>query len=110
MELARLQKEYLIDLEDAVVAIRQPDGKVNLKQSINLVGLGAERTRAMSSRGDSSTSVAVQPSMQRLPLRPIFAKQLQGLVEGVALLEIGVGMLPALAIMNRASGLAPGPS
>jgi uncharacterized membrane protein len=40
-ELARLQKEYLIDLEDAVVAIRQPDGKVNLKQSINLVGVGA---------------------------------------------------------------------
>jgi hypothetical protein len=40
-ELARLQKEYLIDLEDAVVAIRQPDGNVNLKQSMNLVGLGA---------------------------------------------------------------------
>jgi uncharacterized membrane protein len=40
-ELARLQKEYLIDLEDAVVAIRQPDGKVQLKQSINLIGLGA---------------------------------------------------------------------
>ncbi|MBA1159089.1 DUF1269 domain-containing protein [Microvirga mediterraneensis] len=40
-ELARLQREYLIDLEDAVVAIRQPDGKVNLKQSINLVGVGA---------------------------------------------------------------------
>jgi uncharacterized membrane protein len=40
-ELARLQKEYLIDLEDAVIAIRQPDGKVQLKQSINLIGLGA---------------------------------------------------------------------
>src|SRR5215218_6114185 len=41
MELARLQKDHPIDLEDAVVAIRQPDGKVNLKQSINLVGIGA---------------------------------------------------------------------
>jgi uncharacterized membrane protein len=40
-ELARLEKEYLIDLEDAVVAIRQPDGKVQLKQSINLIGVGA---------------------------------------------------------------------
>ena len=40
-ELTRLQREYLIDLEDAVVAIRQPDGKVSLKQSINLVGVGA---------------------------------------------------------------------
>jgi uncharacterized membrane protein len=40
-ELVRLQKEYLLDLEDAVVAIRQPDGKVNLKQSVNLAGVGA---------------------------------------------------------------------
>ena len=40
-ELGRLQKEYLIDLEAAVVAIRQPDGRVQLKQSINLVGMGA---------------------------------------------------------------------
>jgi uncharacterized membrane protein len=40
-ELARLQKEYLIDLEDAVVAVRQPDGNVQLKQSINLIGVGA---------------------------------------------------------------------
>ena len=36
-----LQREYLIDLEDAVVAIRQPDGKVNLKQSVSMVGTGA---------------------------------------------------------------------
>jgi uncharacterized membrane protein len=40
-ELARMQKEYLIDLADAVVAIRQPDGKVQLKQSVNLVGVVA---------------------------------------------------------------------
>ncbi len=41
IQLVRLGKEYLIDLEDAVVAIRRPDDKVNLKQSINMVGLGA---------------------------------------------------------------------
>ena len=40
-EMARLRKEYLIDLEDAVVAIRDPDGNVRIKQSINLVGIGA---------------------------------------------------------------------
>jgi uncharacterized membrane protein len=40
-ELRRLQKEYLIDLEDGVVAIRQADGTVQLKQSLNLVGVGA---------------------------------------------------------------------
>ena len=41
MELQRMQKEYLIDLEDAVVAIRTPDGKVRLKQTVDLVGAGA---------------------------------------------------------------------
>lgn len=40
-QLTRLQKEYLIDLEDAVVAIRGADGSVRIKQSVNLVGLGA---------------------------------------------------------------------
>ena len=40
-KLNLMQREYLIDLEDAVVAIRQPDGKVNLKQSVSMVGTGA---------------------------------------------------------------------
>lgn len=39
--LKRLQREYLIDLEDAVVAVRDSEGKVDLKQSVNLVGMGA---------------------------------------------------------------------
>jgi uncharacterized membrane protein len=40
-ELLRLQREYLVDLEDAVVAIRGPDGRLRLKQSVDLVGVGA---------------------------------------------------------------------
>src|ERR1700736_1114315 len=40
-ELRALQREYLIDLEDAVIAVRRPDGKVQLKQSVNVVGMGA---------------------------------------------------------------------
>jgi len=40
-ELSRLQKEHLVDLEDAVVAIRDEKGKLRLKQSVPLVGLGA---------------------------------------------------------------------
>ncbi len=40
-ELRRLQKEYLVDLEDAVVVIRPPEGEVQLKQSIPLVRAGA---------------------------------------------------------------------
>ena len=40
-DLKRLQKEYLIDLEDAVVVVRPPEGKVQLKQSVNLTAAGA---------------------------------------------------------------------
>jgi uncharacterized membrane protein len=41
LKLSKLKKEYLIDLEDAVVAVRDEAGKVHLKQSINLVSAGA---------------------------------------------------------------------
>ncbi|MDP4004137.1 DUF1269 domain-containing protein [Methylobacterium sp. NEAU K] len=40
-ELMRLQKEYLLDLEDAVVVTRDPGGKIHLKQSFDLVGTSA---------------------------------------------------------------------
>ena len=39
--LAKLQKEYLVDLEDACVVVRKEDGKVKLKQAYNLVAAGA---------------------------------------------------------------------
>ena len=41
LRLVKLKKEYLIDLEDAVVVIRDEAGKVHLKQSINLTTAGA---------------------------------------------------------------------
>lgn len=40
-KLFALQKEYLIELEDAVVAIRQDDGSVKLHQLINTTLAGA---------------------------------------------------------------------
>ncbi len=40
-ELLRLQKEYLVDLEDAVVALRKPDGKIKLRQLYNVTTSGA---------------------------------------------------------------------
>ncbi len=40
-KLRELQKEYLIDLEDAVVAVRDANGKVRIKQAVPLVRLGA---------------------------------------------------------------------
>ncbi|MHC4758868.1 MAG: DUF1269 domain-containing protein [Planctomycetota bacterium] len=41
MELLKMQKEHLIDLEDAVVAVKNPDGKVKLHQMYNLTASGA---------------------------------------------------------------------
>jgi uncharacterized membrane protein len=40
-KLMALQKEHLIDLEDACVVVRDQTGKVRLKQAINLAGVGA---------------------------------------------------------------------
>ncbi len=41
LKLLKLQREYLIDLEDAVVAIRKQDGKIRLNQAVNLTAAGA---------------------------------------------------------------------
>jgi uncharacterized membrane protein len=40
-KLLDLQKEYLIELGDAVVAVRQPDGQVKLHQLLNTTAAGA---------------------------------------------------------------------
>jgi uncharacterized membrane protein len=40
-KLRSLQKEYLIDLEDACVVERDQSGKVHIKQAVNLSALGA---------------------------------------------------------------------
>jgi uncharacterized membrane protein len=41
LSLLKLQREYLIDLEDAVVAVKKPDGKIKLNQIHNLTATGA---------------------------------------------------------------------
>jgi len=40
-KLFELQKEYLIEMGDAVVAVRQDDGTVNLNQLVNMTAAGA---------------------------------------------------------------------
>jgi uncharacterized membrane protein len=40
-KLRSLQKENLIDLEDACVVERENDGKVHIKQAVNLTAIGA---------------------------------------------------------------------
>src|SRR5215510_11050449 len=41
--LGRLQKQYLVDLVDAVVVTRDADGKIHLDQSVPLIGITAFR-------------------------------------------------------------------
>jgi uncharacterized membrane protein len=41
LKLRKLQSEYLIDLEDAVVAVKDASGKVKLHQAVNLTAAGA---------------------------------------------------------------------
>jgi uncharacterized membrane protein len=41
LALVKLQREYLIDMEDAVVAVKDAKGKVKLHQAFNLTGAGA---------------------------------------------------------------------
>jgi uncharacterized membrane protein len=40
-KLLELQKEYLIELGDAVVAVRRPDGHVKLNQLVSMTPIGA---------------------------------------------------------------------
>lgn len=41
LKLLKMQRDYLIDLEDAVVAVKREDGKVKLNQVFNLTQAGA---------------------------------------------------------------------
>jgi len=46
-KLRSLQKEHLVDLEDACVVERDRDSKVHIKQAVNLTALGATRGGGM---------------------------------------------------------------
>jgi len=41
LKLMKMQKDYLIDLGDAVVAVKDPSGKVKLHQAVNMTAAGA---------------------------------------------------------------------
>lgn len=40
-KILELQKEYLIELGDAAIAVKQPDGSVKLNQLVNTTAMGA---------------------------------------------------------------------
>jgi len=41
LKLRKMQREYLIDIDDAVFAVKDQNGKVKLHQSLNLTAAGA---------------------------------------------------------------------
>ncbi|MGQ4650569.1 DUF1269 domain-containing protein [Lyngbya aestuarii] len=41
LKLAKMQKEHLVDLEDAVVVVKNKKGKLKVKQTLDLVTAGA---------------------------------------------------------------------
>ena len=41
LDFLKMQKSYLVELEDAVVAVKKQDGKVKLRQMNNLTAYGA---------------------------------------------------------------------
>jgi uncharacterized membrane protein len=104
-KLQAMQKENLIDLEDAVVAIRDRNGKVRLKQAVNLITAGA-------------VSGAAWGSLMGTLVGLLFLNPLAGLATGLAL-GAGTGALSgALAdyginddfIKGMARNLEPGTS
>jgi uncharacterized membrane protein len=43
LKFRKMQRDYLVDLDDAVFAVKDPKGRVKLHQSMNLTGAGALR-------------------------------------------------------------------
>jgi len=70
-KLRGLQKEHLIDLEDACVVVHTGAGKVQVKQALNLTGLGAA--------SGASTGMLVGALAGLLVLNPLAGMMVGGL-------------------------------
>src|SRR6476659_197298 len=79
LRLSKLKREYLIDIDDAVVVVRDETGKVHLKQSIDLVATNA-------------TSGFVSGSVWGTFVGLLFLNPLLGFVTG-SVLGVGTGAL-----------------
>lgn len=69
--LRSMQKEHLIDLEDACVVVHTEDGKVQIKQAMNLAALGAA--------SGASTGVLIGALAGLLFLNPLAGMAVGGL-------------------------------
>src|SRR5262249_27394759 len=85
-ELRDLQKEYLIDLEDACVVEREKGGKVHIKQAVNLTSHGA-------------TTGGLRGAMWGTLVGLLFMNPLAGFAIG-AITGVGAGALSGSLIDN----------
>ena len=69
--LRSMQKEHLIDLEDACVVVHADTGKVQVKQAVNLTGLGAA--------SGASTGILIGALAGLLVLNPLAGMAVGGL-------------------------------
>ena len=59
-DLQGMQKEYLVELADSCIVTRDPDGKLQLHQAVNLVTTGAVSGGTLTLfAADGSTAVAL---------------------------------------------------
>jgi uncharacterized membrane protein len=79
-KLRALKKEHLIDLEDACVVIRGQDGKVQVKQAVNLTALGAA--------SGMSTGMLVGGLAGLLLLNPLAGMAVGGLMNRFGALQV----------------------
>lgn len=96
-ELVKFQREYLIEMEDVVVVIREGDGRPKLHQAVNLTAGGAARGAMWG---------ALIGMLFLNPLLGAAAGAGAGAVSG-ALSDIGI---PDRTIREMSEGLPPGGS
>jgi uncharacterized membrane protein len=70
-EIQGMQKEYLVDLEDACVVVRDAGGKLHLRQSVHLV-----KPAAIGGAGFDASSRAISGAMAGHGLSHDFIRQL----------------------------------
>src|SRR5208337_3296943 len=64
-KLLGMQKEYLIELGDAVIAVKQPNGHVKLNQLVNTTAVGAAGGAASGAIGGKLTNLGIDDKFMK---------------------------------------------
>jgi uncharacterized membrane protein len=95
-EIQRMQKEYLVDLQDASVLVRDAGGKVHLKQSIQLV-----KPAALGGASFGASSRAIAGAIADCGVRDDFIRQSDSAIapDTSALVKL-FGRMPKTSLSN----------